>query len=69
MISREHGNDRKYYQLFAQLDCLTEENFEAVIGDIGQDYPEMKAYFMSIRKKKLGMRISLGSWSCRNYSK
>ena len=54
VILQEHGNDREYYQLFAELDCLTKDNFEAVIGDIGEEYPEMKAYFMRYKEDRIG---------------
>ena len=56
VILREHGNDRPYYQLFAELSCLTEENFEGVLAEIGEEYPEMKAYFMRYKKEKIGYR-------------
>ena len=54
VILQEHGNDRKYYQLFAELDCLNEENFDKVIADIGEEFPEMKAYFMRYKEEKIG---------------
>lgn len=54
VILREHGNDREYYQLFAELDCLHDGNFEAVISDIGEEYPEMKAYFMRYKSEQIG---------------
>ena len=54
VILREHGNDRAYYQLFTELGCLTEENFDSVISDIGEEYPEMKAYFMRYKEEKIG---------------
>lgn len=54
VILQEHGNDRAYYQLFAELECLHEDNFDAVIGDIGEEYPEMKAYFMRYKEDRIG---------------
>lgn len=54
VILQEHGNDREYYQLFAELGCLNEENFDLVIDDIGENYPEMKAYFMRYKEEKIG---------------
>ena len=54
VIVQEHGNDREYYQLFTELNCLTEDNFDGVIADIGEDYPEMKAYFMRYKEEKIG---------------
>ncbi len=54
VILQEHGNDREYYQLFAELSCLNEDNFEGIIGDIGEEYPEMKAYFMRYKDESIG---------------
>lgn len=54
VILREHGNDKAYYQLFTELSCLTEDNFEGVIADVGEDYPEMKAFFMRYKEAKIG---------------
>lgn len=54
VVLQEHGNDREYYQLFAELECLTEENFEDIIEDIGEEYPEMKAYFMRHKEERIG---------------
>lgn len=54
VIVQEHGNDREYYQLFTELNCLTEDNFDGIIADIGEDYPEMKAYFMRYKEEKIG---------------
>lgn len=54
VILQEHGNDREYYQLFAESECLTEENFKDIIGDIGEEYPEMKAYFMRYKEERIG---------------
>lgn len=42
----EYGDDREYYRLFAELSCINEENFDGILGDIGEDYPEMKAFFL-----------------------
>lgn len=47
VLYREHGGDRAYYTLFAELSGITEENLEGILGDIGEDYPEMKAFFLT----------------------
>lgn len=56
VILREHGSDRAYYQLFAGLGCVTEENLGEILGDIGEEYPEMKAYFLRYKEENLGTR-------------
>lgn len=46
VILREHGADREYYQLFAAIGCVTEDNLNDILTEIGGEYPEMKAYFL-----------------------
>ena len=50
----EHGDDREYYELFAELGCLTEDNLDALLQDIGEDHPEMKAFFLRYKGEKIG---------------
>lgn len=54
VILSEHGNDSEYFRLFAQLECLNADNFEALIMEIGEDYPEMKAFFMRHKAEYIG---------------
>lgn len=54
IVLTEFGDERRYYESFAQLGCLTEENFGRVMADIGEDYPEMKAYFLKIKEQQIG---------------
>lgn len=56
VVLEEHGNDRAYYGLFAELGCLTAENLDGILADIGEDFPEMKAYFLRYREDRLGDR-------------
>lgn len=51
VILEEHGEDRDYYKLFAELGCLTEENLGDILADIGERYPEMKAFFLRHREQ------------------
>lgn len=54
VILKEHGTDRAYYQLFAELGCLHRDNVEAILKDIGEEYPEMKAFFLRYKEEHLG---------------
>lgn len=47
VILKEHGHEKAYYRFFAELGGVTKENLEAMLADIGEEYPEMKAYFLS----------------------
>ncbi len=50
VLKEEHGNDRKYYELFAELSCINEDNYDEILTDMGEGCPEMKAYFMRLRE-------------------
>lgn len=54
VILQEHGSDREYYRLFAAISCVTEENLNDILTDIGEEYPEMKAYFLRYREEAIG---------------
>lgn len=56
VILEEHGTEREYYRLFAELGCLTAGNLEGILADIGEEYPEMKAYFLRWQEDRLGER-------------
>lgn len=46
VVLEEYGNDLRYYQFLTQLGGVTEENFQAMMEDMGQAHTEMKAYLM-----------------------
>ncbi|MCM1535883.1 MAG: leucine-rich repeat domain-containing protein [Clostridium sp.] len=54
VVLKEHGEDRDYYALFAELGCVTEDNLDGILQDIGEEYPEMKAYFMRYKAESIG---------------
>ena len=56
VIWKEHGTHREYYRLFTDIGCVTEENLSGILTDIGEEYPEMKAYFLRYREETLGER-------------
>lgn len=51
VILAEHGTHREYYSLFASIGCVTEENLNDILEDIGENFPEMKAYFLRFREE------------------
>ena len=55
VVLEEHGNDRAYYNIFAELGCITEENFDGSLADIGEENPEMKAFLLRYKDEKLGV--------------
>lgn len=47
VIWKEHGDDRAYYSLFQELGCVNNGNLDKILSDVGNNYPEMKAFFLS----------------------
>lgn len=67
VVWQEHGDEKPYYELFAELGCVTEENFAGLLTDIGENHTEMKAYLMRYKEEKLGYQdffdtLSLDGW-------
>lgn len=56
VVLGEFGDEKEYYELFAQLGCVTEDNFDGLLEDIGDSHTEMKAYFMRYKEENLGYR-------------
>lgn len=54
VLLEEFGSEREYYELFSDLSCIDEENFDGILMDIGEGYPEMKAFFMRLRERQTG---------------
>lgn len=56
VLKEEHGDDMDYITLFVSLGCLTLENFDSVLRNLGEEHPQMKAFFMRYKEKELGRR-------------
>lgn len=54
VVRTECGDRREFYELFAKLGCLMKENAPAVIAEIGEEYPEMKAFFLRYQSEHFG---------------
>ena len=54
VILAEFGGKQAYYSLFAEIGCVTADNLDGILADIGENYPEMKAYFLRFREEKYG---------------
>lgn len=50
----EYGEDGRYYKLFTELGCLTKENFDRILSETGENYPEMKAWFLKYKEETIG---------------
>ena len=60
VILEEHNGDRAYFSLFAELGCVTGENLDSILADIGERYPEVKAFFLRSREEQLCARDFFG---------
>lgn len=54
VVLQEHGQDRAFYEAFAEYGCVTEKNFDALLADIDDSHMEMKAFFMKYKEETLG---------------
>ncbi|MBQ6806290.1 MAG: leucine-rich repeat domain-containing protein [Lachnospiraceae bacterium] len=62
VVLEEHGDEKEYYQFLIDTDCVTKENFNAMLEDMGDYHTEMKAFLMnyqSINLKKEDIFASL----------
>lgn len=56
VLLKEHGEDREYHELFTGLGCVTNENLDGMLTDIGDTYPELKAYLLKYKQEELGFK-------------
>lgn len=54
VLHEEHGEDGSYYKLFTETGCLTKDNFDRILSEIGEEYPEMKAWFLKYKEESIG---------------
>lgn len=46
-VLMEHGDEKEYYSLLLELGCVTGENLELMLTDMGDRHAEMKAYLIN----------------------
>ncbi len=56
VVLEEHGDEREYYQFLIDFGCVTEDNYQAMINDMGESHTEMKAFLMRHHTKELGKK-------------
>lgn len=54
VVLEEYGTRREYFDLLLYIGAITEENFDAVLHDMGVELTEMKAYLLRMREERLG---------------
>ena len=53
VVWQEHGNEKPYYEAFAQAGCIREENFDGLLSDLSKEHPEMKAWLLRYREEHM----------------
>ena len=54
VVLEEHGNEKAYYEIMTECRCVTEENFQEILQDLEDNYPEMKAFLIKYKETNLG---------------
>lgn len=54
VILSDFGDRMEYYNLFATLGCITENNIDAMISDMGEQHAEAKAYLIDYKQTHFG---------------
>ena len=51
VILEEHGDDLCYYQFLTEIGGVREDNFQAMMEDMGDRHTEMKAWLMNYHSR------------------
>ncbi len=54
VVLEEYGDDLRYYQFLTKLGGVREDNFQAMMEDMGESHTEMKAYLMKYHSEQCG---------------
>ena len=52
-VLKEHGQEKEYYRIFADAGCISEDNFDSLLLDMGENNPEMKAWLLRYREEEM----------------
>lgn len=53
VVYGEHGSEQEYYETFTEAGCVTETNYDAILSEMGDQYPEMKGFLMRYHSEKM----------------
>lgn len=53
VLKEDYPNRKEYIDLFLQLGCLTEDNFDAILQDLGADEAELKTYVLRYKEEHM----------------
>lgn len=63
VVLEEHGDEREYYQFLIDLGCVTSENFQNLMTDMGESHTEMKAFLLRYHSKQKEPRDAFDMFS------
>ena len=53
VLLKEYGHEQEYFQLFADIGCINEQNFDAILIDMSAEYAEMKEFLIRYKTEKM----------------
>ncbi|MDE6202893.1 MAG: hypothetical protein K2G19_05385, partial [Lachnospiraceae bacterium] len=53
VVFGEHGDEQDYYAAFTRAGCLTGDNYDAILTQMGERFPEMKGYLMRYKSQQM----------------
>lgn len=56
VVLEEHGSEKAYFDLLIEIGAVKDECFQSMLHDMGEAYPEMKAYLMRHHNEKKANR-------------
>lgn len=63
VILENHTENAAYYNMFAKAGCITEENFEEFLADLGESHPERKAWFFKYKEEHMEQKDFFDSFT------
>ncbi|MDE6056106.1 MAG: leucine-rich repeat domain-containing protein [Lachnospiraceae bacterium] len=62
LIMEEHQNDLKYYRVFADSGCITEDNFDSLLEDMKDCTAEIKAYLLRYKEEHFATKDAFAAF-------
>lgn len=53
VVKEEHPDERIYYELLGECECITAENVDGMLRDLGDAHAEMKAFLLKYKNSKM----------------
>lgn len=63
VILKSHREEVSYYTVFGQAGCITEENFDGFLADLGEENPEMKAWLFRYKEEHMEQKDFFDNFS------